>query len=477
MSDRRARPKPVLCALALASIIPLSWMDLSLPRGTTTAIGYCAVVVLAVTACPPRFVIILASISSVLTVAAYFFKPSPQPVWVWSGLVHRALVLAVLWLIVVLGLQRRRAERKWAETAGRLRAIVETAVDAIITIDEHGRIETFNHGAERMFGYRADEVLGRNVSLLMPSPHREDHDAYITHYLATGQKRIIGIGREVLGQRKDGTTFPLDLAVSETRLDGRRIFTGILHEITERKRREEQLRKVIEELERSNVELERFASVISHDLRSPLMTIGGFVHLMVETGGDAGAGDQEAIAYVQQAVRHMDRLLQSLLEYSRVGRSEMKFAPCDTQELLRQTLANLKATIEAGGATVTFDPLPEVMADEVRLGQVFQNLIENALKYRGEEPPRLHVSARANEGEWVFSVRDNGIGIAEPYQQQIFEPFRRLHPDESRYQGIGIGLAISKKIVQQHGGRMWVESNPDRGVTFYFTIRRSDPPA
>ena len=457
-----------LAGLLLAAL--LFYVDIKFPRGVTIAIGYCAVLVFAVTAYPPRHAILLAVFCSVLTLLALLLKPVPL-VWPgWPGYINRLLTIGVIWLTVALGLLRRKADLQREDTRGRLQSIVDTAVDAIITIDERGTMETFNQAAERMFGFTASEMVGRNVNLLMPEPYHGEHDAYIGNYVTTGNRRIIGIGREVIGKRKDGSTFPLDLAVSETRLKGRRVFTGILHDITLRKQNEERLRRTVEELARSNAELEQFAFAISHDLRTPLTTIGGFLHILVQNCTESNQEATEAAAFVLQAVRHMDRLLQSLLQYARVGRGKPNFVVCSTDALVDRILGHLRASIEKSGAQITRDPLPTVTCDEVLIAQLLQNLIENAIKYRGETQPRIHISAERTLSEWVFSVRDNGIGIPGNFHGQIFEPFHRLHSDESRYEGVGIGLAISRKIVLQHRGRLWVQSKPDEGSTFFFSI-------
>lgn len=375
---------------------------------------------------------------------------------------------------------RGRAERALRESEGRLRAVVETAVDAIITIDVAGIISSLNPAAERLFGYRADELIGRNVSMLMPEPDHSRHDEYLRRYLRTGERRIIGIGREVVGLRKNGTLFPMDLAVSETVVGDRRIFTGIIRDITDRKRAEESLAQQARELERraaelvrSNRELESFASIVSHDLRSPLVTISGCVELLEQVHGHAlPAEAAELLGFIRDGVNNMTGLIQSLLRYARVGAGGLNVSPCDCETVLEKVLNGLKTCIESAGATVTHDPLPTIHADEALVAQLLQNLVENSVKYRGDRPPLVHVSARESEGEWVFSVRDNGIGIDPRHFPKIFGVFQRLHADESRYPGSGIGLATCKKIVERHGGRIWVESQPGEGTTFFFTIPR-----
>jgi PAS domain S-box-containing protein len=368
--------------------------------------------------------------------------------------------------------ERRRSEEALRESEGRLRAIVDTAVDCIITIDERGRITSFNPAATRLFGYAPEEVWDRNINLLMPAPYHEEHDGYLKNYVTTGLKKIIGIGREVTGRRKDGTLFPMDLAVSETRLGNRRIFTGIVRDISERKRAEASLTRQAEELARSNVELERFAYVASHDLQEPMRTVRSFAQLLQRRCADKLTGEgEEYLRFITDGVQRMQTLINDLLAYSRVNSQGAAFAPADSDQILGRVLENLQASIEQQHARVTADVLPAVIADATQLGQVFQNLLINAIKFHDSRPPQIHISAKEAPAEWLFSVRDNGIGIASEYFERIFIIFQRLHTIEE-YGGTGIGLAICKKIVERHGGRIWVESKVGEGSTFHFTIQK-----
>lgn len=373
--------------------------------------------------------------------------------------------------------QRRRDEDALRESEGRLRAIVETAVDGIITIDEQGYIRSFNPAATRLFGYTPDEVIGKNVNVLMPAPYHDEHDGYLRNYLGTGVKKIIGIGREVTGRRKDGGEFPMDLAVSETILGDRRIFTGIVRDASERKRAEDALARQAEELARSNVELERFAYVASHDLQEPMRTVRSFAQLLQRRCGEKLDGDaKEFLRFITDGVQRMQTLIQDLLAYSRVSSQGAAFLPADCNQIIVRVLENLQASIESQRAEVTVDPLPMLVADATQLGQLFQNLLGNALKFHGKAPPRIRLSAREGDYEWVFSVKDNGIGIAPEYFERIFIIFQRLHTIEE-YGGTGIGLAICKKIVERHGGRIWVESAVGEGSTFHFSIPKRERPA
>ena len=241
-------------------------------------------------------------------------------------------------------------------------------------------------------------------------------------------------------------------------------------EIAERKRGEEALVRQAEELARSNKELEQFAYVATHDLQEPVRTVKSYTQLLAKRyQGKLDAEADEFLEYAADGASRMGILINDLLEYSRVGSEGKEFKPTDCEVVLSATLANLRLAIKESNGAVTHGPLPKVMADGSQLGQVFQNIISNALKYRGDEPPRVHVSALRNDGYWAFSVRDNGIGIDPQYAERIFTIFQRLHNREE-YSGTGIGLAVCKKIVERHGGHIWVESEVDGGSTFHFTV-------
>lgn len=244
-----------------------------------------------------------------------------------------------------------------------------------------------------------------------------------------------------------------------------------LQDVTTRKIAEAKLNRTLTDLKRSNTELEQFAYVASHDLQEPLRMVSGYMQLMKRRyEGKLDSDADDFIGFAVDGANRMQTLINDLLSYSRVGTRGKPLTPTDCKTLLLQTLSNLKVSIDGSGAVITHGTLPTVMADGSQLAQVFQNLIGNAIKFKGEEPPRIHIAAEQKCNEWVFSVADNGIGIEPEFFDRIFVIFQRLHGREE-YTGTGIGLSICKKIVDRHGGRMWVESEPGRGSTFYFTIR------
>ncbi len=262
----------------------------------------------------------------------------------------------------------------------------------------------------------------------------------------------------------------LEIRVEERTAELAEANEALRAEIAERQRVEEALRERTEALERSNRELEQFAYIASHDLQEPLRMVTSYLQLLERRYKDSLDSDaDEFIAYAVDGAARMQGLINDLLMYSRVGTRGKPLEPTDCSAVLKSVLANLQVAIEENGAVVTYDTLPTVMADETQLMRVFQNLISNAIKFRSDLPPEIHVEIERNDGEWLFSVRDNGIGIAPQYFERIFIIFQRLH-NRSKYPGTGIGLAVCKKIVERHGGRICVASEPEKGSTFYFTI-------
>ncbi|MGD0719471.1 MAG: ATP-binding protein [Roseiarcus sp.] len=354
----------------------------------------------------------------------------------------------------------------------RVRAIVDTAIDGIILMDTRGMVTMFNPACERMFGYAAAEVLGSDIKQLMPSPYRAEHDQDLDNYRRTVEPRIVGVGREVIGRRKSGDTFPLELSVGEVDDDAEVSYACVLRDLTERKHADELREKFIEQLTASNEERTLFVHVASHDLREPLRMVAAFCGRLAKDYGDRlDERGAEYLALAIGATAQMSRLLDDLVDFGRLGLDAARGSKFVANQVLDQVLENFAEPIRESGAVVTSDLLPQVYGNPIRFHRLMQNLIGNALKYVAEDvAPRIHVTAVREGAFWRFSVSDNGIGIDPRHHEQIFEPFKRLHAKD-RFKGTGLGLAICRKIVEGFGGVMSVHSNEGQGSTFSFTVK------
>ena len=396
---------------------------------------------------------------------------------------------------------RKQAEWALRETKDYLENLIDYANAPIIVWDTSFRITRFNHAFERLTGLDARDVHGKPLDTLFPEMSKEDSLEYIKRTLSGERwevveipiKKIDGSVRTVLWNSaniydKDGTTALATIAQGQDITERKRAEEGLrkardeleqrVQERTadltkasmEQEARAQELAKKTEDLIRSNSELEQFAYVASHDLQEPLRMISSYVQLLSRRyEGKLDKDADDFIAYAVEGTKRMQQLINDLLAYSRVGTRGKPPEPTDFEDVFSEATANLKMTTEEAGAVVTHDQLPTAMADKLQMVQLFQNLIGNAIKFRGKDVPRVHVSAK-QEGElWVFSVRDNGIGIDPQFHDRIFTIFQRLH-GRDEYPGTGIGLAVSKKIVERHGGRIWLESELGKGTTFFFTV-------
>jgi PAS domain S-box-containing protein len=374
----------------------------------------------------------------------------------------------------VVGVQvtiRDTTERKRLEhELRRLAMIAQQAAEGIAWADLEGNLRFVNEAWARMHGYgSAEELVGRNLSMFHTDEQMKT-DVVPFNEVVKQQGHNAG---EVGHTRKDGTTFPTQMMVALLKDEQGKPYglAGFAQDITDRKRAEKALAERTEELARSNEELQQFAYVASHDLQEPLRMISGYVQLLARRyTGRLDADADEFIHFAADGAARMQALINDLLEYSRVGTRGKPLAPTDAEAVLETVLADLAPAIQEAGARVTHDPLPTVRADDVQLAQLLRNLIGNGLKYRRPDtPPEVHVRAAPDGASWRFDVRDNGIGIEPQYFGRLFVLFQRLHSRQA-YPGTGIGLAIAKKIVERHGGRIWLTSQPGRGSTFSFTL-------
>jgi len=349
-------------------------------------------------------------------------------------------------------------------------ALLESVPDAMAIVNAREGIELANLQTERPVGYPRMELVGESVDVLAPGNLRESHAEHRDDDIRSPKKREMGAELDLMAVRKDGTQFPVEISLSPLEaMDGVSV-TAVIRDISERKQVERQLAEKMTELRQSNEALEQFAHIASHDLQEPLRMVASYTQLLSRRyKGRLDADADEFIGFAVDGTQRMKRLIEDLLTYSRAGRSGLPEKEFQSEDALLEALGNLKTAIEESGAEVTWDALPQITAAELQLVQLFQNLIGNAIKYCGERKPRIHVAAAKNEKEWTFSVADNGIGIDKQYFDRVFVIFQRLHGG-GKYEGTGIGLAICKRILQQQGGRIWVESEPGVGSTFYFAL-------
>ncbi len=366
------------------------------------------------------------------------------------------------------------ASHELAQTEERMRSVVDHVIDGIITIDEYGMVESFNPAAEKLFGYQRAEVIGRNVKVLMPEPYHSEHDGYLTNYRDTGQAKIIGIGREVLGRRKDGSTFPMDLAVSEFHSGSHVLFTGIVRDITDRKRLEQESRQRLNELAEADRQKNEFLAMLGHELRNPLAPMRNALHLMKMPGANSELVSQ-ARDVLERQLQYLVRMVDDLLDVSRIirGQIELRTEAVDVAVAIARAIETAQPTIDAQGHELSVS-VPDqpiwVEADLIRLAQIIANLLTNAAKYT-DKAGHISVCAAREDGEVVLRVRDTGLGIAPELQSRIFELFVQSDRSLDRAQsGLGIGLTLVKRLVEMHGGSVAVASM-GTGQGSEFTVR------
>lgn len=375
------------------------------------------------------------------------------------------------------------AQQAQREGEARFRTVLETIPDAMVVIGERGLIEAFSPSSERMFGYRADEVIGQNVKILMPSPYRERHDEYLAHYRETGERRIIGIGRVVTGRRKDGTTFPMELSVGEVVLEGRRIFTGFVRDLTTRKNAERELATVQAEL--SHVarlsEMGQMGSTLAHELNQPLAAIVNYLHACQRLLQNQPAQAERVQEAIEKAVAQADRagqIIRRLRQFIEKRETERRREDINAVVQEAATLALIGAKSAGVVSSIDLDPnTAPVFIDKVQVQQVVLNLVRNAIEAMAQSARRqLTIATESHNGETQVRVTDTGSGLSPDVAAKLFEPFQT-----TKTSGMGIGLSICRSIVEAHGGHIWAAKNPAGGTIFSFTLpsatAESDPAA
>lgn len=381
--------------------------------------------------------------------------------------------------------RRKEAEAELRHSQARKAAILEAALDAIITIDHEGKIQAWNRAAELTFGYTREEALGKEMAeLIIPADLRAAQRQALIQYVSGRQSMPANRRYESRAMRADGSQFPVEIALARIPLEGLPMFTGFVRDITERKQTEEHIRQLnadlelrvrerTAQLESANKELEAFSYSVSHDLRAPVRHIEGFIQVLEPmTAGQLSEEPRNVLKMIAQSARHMNRLIEGLLAFSRTNRAEMTFTDVDPNILVDEARNELRNQARGRSIEWVIGTLPTVRGDPITLRQVFCNLISNALKYTSTRAKaRIELAAQEKGDETIFYVRDNGVGFDTQYTDRLFGVFQRLHP-ATQFEGTGIGLAIVRRIITRHGGRTWAEGARDQGATFYFSLSK-----
>ena len=483
----------VVSAILTASLF---LFDLSLELGVAGGVTYIIIVLFSLWGGNRKYLIGSGIIATIFTWLGYYF--SPVGAENWKALTNRFLALFVIWVAVLICRTFQKSQEQVQLSAikllneSRLKAILNNTIDGIITINDSGIIETFNPAAEQLFGYSELEAIGQNVNFLMPEPWESNHDQYIQNYLQTGHAKIIGKGREVIGRRKNGTTFPLELSIGKVHIEDRILFTGIVRDITERKNNEILIQKALrnaaeskEEAEKAKVSAEsasqakgRFLSHMSHEIRTPLNAILGYSQVLNQSH-DLEPDERKAIQTIESSGNHLLELINEVLDYSKIeaGAKELTLKDFDLNELLKGLLTMFENRCEDKNLAVQLEGTDQapiyVNGDEGKLRQILVNLLGNAIKFTTNGKVVLKME-RKSANHYKLQVNDTGPGIPEEDHAKVLEPFQQSESAQAQA-GTGLGLSLSKELVHLMGGELSLESQVGKGSSFFFTVEL--PPA
>jgi signal transduction histidine kinase len=473
----RTKNGRIFLYLSLIVIAALAVIDLEISEEMMIGYFFIIPVVLSYFTERSRTIILVAAMSTLASLVGFLLAPNG---FNNNMALNQPFSIIIVWVVALLGFYQVRSNSRLAEDRNRLRTILDTLPVGVATSDSKGRLVEANSQMDKIWGGKFTRAQS----------YRE-FQSYVGYWPGTEIKlkleewpmaRSVHKGESVFEEvvdidRSDGNRGTIKISSAPIRNDSGKI-TGsvtVATDITAQTAIEKELAEKAEGLVRSNKELQQFAYVASHDLKEPLRMVTTYVQMLDRRYGDKLDGEaKEFIGFAVEGSKRMYSLVEDLLTYSRVETSLMPFSKVAMDQVMEVALKDLSEPIEASGASVTVEPLPEVHADFRQMVQLMENLVANAIKFRKEESPSVHISSSLVDSEWVFSVKDNGIGIDEKYSDKVFQMFQRLHQRET-FPGTGIGLAICKKVVERHGGRIWFESEPGRGATFFFCLPAKTP--
>lgn len=464
--------KLIINILCIGLCCLIFYADLVISLGYSGGAPYVIVIMTALLLNERAALLRYAGLSTILIFLGFFMSHDPEiPGYYFLTVINRFVSAIVVWFITVfciIYLINRNLARNAEKN---IHLIFDSTPSALVLINHEGTIKLANNRLCELFGYEKKELLGECIELLVPERFRQHHKQYRQRYNKEPIRRVMGEQHELYGLTKNGKEIPIEVGLNPIQLNQVPSVIAAINDTTLQRKHLQEIQEAARKLKKSNEELEQFAFIASHDLQEPLRMVSSYTQLLASRYRNRLDNDaKEFINYAVDGAKRMQVMIQDLLKFSRLGNDVVEVEEIDTNKLYDDALNNLAIIVAESGTVVTRGELPLISGEASQLLQVFQNLIGNAVKYRvAEKTNRLHVSAKLINNEWQFCFQDNGIGIQPQYFEKIFIIFKRLH-NKSEYSGTGIGLALCKRIIDNHGGRIWVESEYGQGACFYFTL-------